>query len=923
MKKLLPRTLWLTLLTFFLLAHSFTARAISSPFRSGISLNPAFCILPAEQQIASDSTAPLPYSYAHPQQYIIGGVTVTGAKFLDQSILVSLSGLTVGDKIVLPGDNLSRAIINLWKQKFFSNVQIFIPKITGDSIYFNIVVTERPRMTTYYFVGISKTEGDDLKDKLGLVKGSVVTESMKMNAVVAIKKYFADKGFGGVTAYITQKPDTTYLNSVNLYLHINKGKKIKINQISFAGNDHVPSSVLKAHMKHTKEDSRLTFHAVNDQGIWDPKPRSFKKYLQQRGYLSLSKTLDALDPYFRFKLFSSAKFDRTKYDEDKNKILDYYNSIGYRDATIVKDTTYYARNGNLDIDIMINEGKKYYFGNIVWKGNTRYSDTVLNAVLNIHKGDIYDLDKLNQRLGPSQDGDDVNSLYTNNGYLFYQAKPVETGVRGDTIDYEIRITEGPQATIKNVRIAGNTKTNEHVIRRELRTIPGEKFSRADVVRSIRELSQLGYFDPEKITPNFLPNQQDGTVDIDWNVVEKPSDQLELSAGWGGYIGLTGTVGITFNNFSLHNIFKKDAWTPLPSGDGQKLSLRLQSNGRFYRSYNFSFTEPWLGGKKRNQFSISFYNSFISAANYLLGQSANASYLRTIGASVSLGKTLKWPDDFFSLIYEVDYQQYKLKNYQFFTGSTLNNGTINDLSLKLTLARSSVDQPIYPRSGSKFMLSGQFTPPYSLFSDPNAPGKPAANQFNFIEYQKYRFDGEWYVPLGKPHGADSKQFVIKAAAKLGFIGKYNPAAPLSPFDRFEVGGDGMSTYAIYGKEIISQRGYETYYSSNPKDNSTTQPTSYQGFTIFNKYTLELRYPIALNPNSTIFALVFLEAANGYNGFADFDPFRLRRSAGMGVRFYLPMFGLLGFDYGIGFDRITPTGGLRNATKFSFMLGYEPE
>ncbi|SFV30428.1 BamA/OMP85 family outer membrane protein [Thermoflavifilum thermophilum] len=881
---------------------------------------------------AAVDTTQIPALPSNPKSYRIAGITVSGARYLDPQLLVSVSGISVGDRIILPGDGLAKVIQNLWKQHLFSNIQIYVTRIDGDDIYLDIHVTERPRLANFYFRGVSKTEADELKTKTDLHQGSVVTDNMKINAEMAIRKYFQDKGYRNITMQISERPDTAVmLNAVDLIFNIHKGKKVKISEIFFAGNDHVPDAKLKAQMKNTKEGMRLTLHPARDVNVYGGHPYSFSDYLHEWGFLYPSKTLRVLEPYFRFKLFNSAKFNQSKYEEDKAKIIEYYNSLGYRDATIVDDTIYQAPNGNIDIAIKVNEGDKYYFGNITWSGNTKYPDTLLNAILRIHKGDPYNLDLFNKRLGitPTQQGDDISSLYLNDGYLFFRVTPVETQVYHDTIDYDIRITEGPQATINKVTISGNDRTNEHVIRRELRTIPGEKFSRADLIRSQRDIAQLGMFDPQKVNVNPQPNPDNGTVDIGWSVVEKPSDQLELSAGWGGYIGLTGTLGLSFNNFSLRNITNPHAWTPLPSGDGQKLSLRYQSNGKFYHSYSFSFTEPWLGGKKPNNFTVSLYNSFIASGVYnpytgFFGGSADSSFLRSTGFTVALGKRLTWPDDYFTLTGAVNFVRYTLKNYQFFYGNPLNNGDINELSLKLTLARSSVDAPIYPRSGSNIVLSGEFTPPYSLFESQSVyEGKTLAQKFKYIEYQKYRFDAEWYVPLGRPHGTDQKQFVLKLAAKYGFLGKYSSHALLSPFERFELGGDGLSNYAIYGKEIISQRGYEVYYSSDPKDNTQTQPLSYQGFTIFNKYTVELRYPITLNPSSTIFALLFFDAANGYENFQKYNPFLLRRDAGIGMRFYLPMFGLLGFDYGIGFDRMQPGQGLRNATKFSFMLGYEPE
>jgi outer membrane protein insertion porin family len=482
--------------------------------------------------------------------------------------------------------------------------------------------------------------------------------------------------------------------------------------------------------------------------------------------------------------------------------------------------------------------------------------------------------------------------------------------------------EGPQATIKNVNIAGNDKTKEYVIRREIRTLPGEKFSRADLIRTQRELSQLGYFNQEKIGIQPVPNQEDGTVDINYTLEEKSSDQLELSAGWGGNIGLTGTLGITFNNFSIRNIFSKESWDPLPSGGGQKLSLRFQSNGRFFRSLNFSFTEPWLGGKKRNSLTLSIFNTkYSNAYNPVTGlfdkRYSDSSYLNTTGASISLGKQLKWPDDFFTLVYTLSFINYKSKNYAIFP--TFQTGNSSNLNLKIALARSSVDQPIFPRSGSSFLLSGAFTPPWSAFLGINE-----SDIYRLVEYHKWRFNAEWYVPLGKPTGADkSRQFVLRIAAKYGFIGRYNKDLPISPFERFQVGDAGLTNnFGVLGYDIIAHRGYPVYQFSDPTINPDVQRAS-NFFTIFNKYTIEMRYPFVTNPSSTIFGLAFFEAANGWYSFKQWNPFQLRRSVGLGVRFFLPMFGLLGFDYGIGLDRITATGRLRDASKFTFMLGFEPE
>ena len=866
-----------------------------------------------------------------PKEYTIAAIKVTGTQSFDANLIVSISGLAVGDKVMIPGtDAFSKAINNLWKQNLISNVEIYFTSLIGKNLYVEINITERPRVSNFKFVGVKKSEADDLIKKTGLVKGRVVTENMKRSAEDNIRKFFVEKGYRNIDVQVVEKKDTAITNSVLLTFIVDKKNRVRVNEINFAGNDKVSDTKLKKQMKGTKEMSRLTLHPSKDINPYSDKNNSlsFKEYLKENGYLFPSKTKELVDPYFRFKL-SSAKFNDKKYAEDKNKILDYYNSLGYRDAVIVADTQYYNNKGDMNVAIKLQEGHKYYFGNITWRGNTKYSDSILNVFLGIQKGETYNVETLNKRLGKqaSQEGGDISSLYMDDGYLFFRIDPVETAVYNDTIDHEIRIVEGPQATIGNVTISGNDKTKEYVIRRELRTIPGEKFSRQDIIRTQRELSQLGFFNPEKITPGVVPNVDNGTVDINWGLEEKSSDQLELSAGFGGGIGLTGTLGVTFNNFSIYNIFKKTAWSPLPVGDGQKLSLRVQSNGKAYRSYNFSFTEPWLGGKKRNSFTVSYYDTkYANAYDPLTGaysnSAADTSFIKTTGFGISLGKQLKWPDDYFSIVYSLNLQQYKLKNYSIFPG--LKDGNSTNISFKVTLARSSAGpNPIFPTGGSNFALSVQLTPPYSLFRDVSFYKDPI-QKYKYVEFHKERFNAEWYVPIGTAHGEDkNKQFILKAAAKYGFINRYTNKTDISPFERFQLGDAGLSnTFAILGYDIIAHRGYPVYDNSDPKINPD-QSTASQYFTIFNKYTLELRYPFSTSASSTIYGLAFFETANGWYSFKDYNPFKLRRSVGLGMRFFLPMFGLLGFDYGIGLDRIQPGQGLKSAGKFTFMLGQEPE
>ena len=865
----------------------------------------------------------------YPKTYTIAGISVTGTKAYDANLISSISGMAVGDKIQLPGsDVFGKAISKLWKQNLVSKVDISITRLEDQNIYIDINILERPRLIDFKFIGIKKGEKDDLEPKLGLAKDRVLTENMRLSAVEAIRKFFYEKGYRNVTIQMQEDTIEGINNAVSLAFFINKGTKVKINSIDFTGNNEVQDSKLKKQMKGTKEMTRITLfpdHPVNPYGETS-KGMSAKQYLNDVGFLSVSKTKDFMDPYFRFKLFAGSKFNEIKYEEDKDKVLEYYNAQGLRDAVLVADTQMLNAKGNLDIHIKVSEGSKYYFGNIAWRGNTKYSDSVLNLLLGIAKGDVYNLELLNKRLGKqlSAEGGDISSLYQDDGYLFFHLDPIETAVYNDTIDFEIRMAEGPQATYGKITVSGNDKTKDYVILREMRTLPGQKFSRSDIIRTQRELSQLGFFNPEKINPNVVPNSDNGTVDINWEVEEKSSDQLELSAGFGGGIGLTGTLGVTFNNFSIKNITSKSTWDPLPSGDGQRVSLRVQSNGRAYRSYNFSFTEPWLGGKKRNSFSVNYYNTKYSNAIDPYGSycktCGDTSFVKTVGIGVSLGKQLKWPDDYFNLIYALNFQQYKLKNYgQIFSG--FSNGNSTNISLKLTLIRNSAGpNPMFPTSGSNFLLSGQFTLPYSLLGI----NSNSINKYELPEFHKWRFSGDWFTPIGRARGPEkNKQFILRAAAKFGFIGRYNKNLDVSPFERFQVGDAGLSnTQALLGYDIIAHRGYPVYSNSDPRVNPDgVTPSQY--FTIFNKYTVELRYPFSTSASSTIYGLAFFEAANGWYNFKEYNPFKLRRSAGVGMRFFLPMFGLLGFDYGVGLDRFNQNTGIKGAAKFTFMLGQEAE
>ncbi len=888
-------------------------------------------VLPTQDSVAQINVKLMGiFNQKTPQKYKIRKIKVVGNQNFDEGLLLSLSTLNNGDEVTIPGgDNFAKTIHKLMDQNYFSDVSVFLTDVQDNQIDVEIDVVERPRLSKFSFVGIRKSDNDELSGKTGLLPNRVVTENMKITAVEGIKKFYAEKGFQDVKVTIREKKDPNRKNNLLLEFVVDKGPKVRINNINFGGNV-IEEGELKKSLKEIHEKSRLTLFPINDRPmIVKTTPYTFDEYLSEKGFLTVTKTKKVLNPYARIS-FSSSKFDPIKYEESKENLLNHYNALGFRDAVIEKDTVYHNNAGNLNIDMQIKEGHKYFFGNITWRGNTKYPDSLLTAILNIKKGATYNREVLYNKLGKTQtaEGGDISGLYQDDGYLFFAVDPIETAVYNDTIDYEIRVREGPQATIKTIRIAGNEKTKDFVIRREIRTVPGDKFSRSLLIRSQREIAQLNFFDQEKIKIDPIPNPEDGTVDINYGVEEKSSDQLELSAGWGGFIGLTGTLGVTFNNFSSKNLFKKSAWDPLPMGDGQKLSIRVQSNGKAFRSINGSFTEPWFGGVKRNSLSVSIFNTkFGQTIDATTGMydinAADNQYISTTGATITFNRQLTWPDDYFSFSSGLNYTRYALKNYPIdpYNLPNFKNGNVNNFNLRLSLQRTSIDQPLFPRTGSNFLLSAQLTPPYSLINPSVNSGE---NQFELLEYHKWRFNGEWFIPLGKPAGEErNKQFVLRFAAKYGFVGRYNTNLSISPFERFQVGDAGLSNqFALLGYDIIAQRGYPVYQNSNPKINPDQQNAT-QHFTIFNKYAMEVRYPLSLAASSTIYALGFFEAANGWYSMKDYNPFELRRSVGLGMRFFLPMFGLLGFDYGIGIDRLNSTNSFKDAGRFTFMLGFEPE
>jgi outer membrane protein insertion porin family len=854
--------------------------------------------LPSNAQISVGDENVMDYS--RPADYQIGGITVTGVEYLDQNVLVMLSGLTVGEQITVPGEDITDALNKLWDQGLFEDIGIYAADIQGSTIFLEIRLKERPRLSRFSLKGVNKTEADNLRDKIKLTRGDVVTESLLMNTRHLIREHYREKGFLDAEIDIRQEPDTTRSNNVVLDINIKKNSRIKVHKIYVHGNEHLSPQSVKNALKETKEMGR--FNPLDDIEVMLLK--DLREFVRLNPQGIVDSTMAHFNRTVKIRIFKPSKFIEDKYEEDLANLISKYNSDGYRDAVIVRDSIYRTRDKALDIDLYIDEGNRYYFRNITWVGNTKYTSDFLTNVLKIKKGDVYNRELLETNLSFNPNEQDVSSLYLDDGYLFFNAEPVEVRVENDSIDLEIRIREGKQARINKVSITGNDKTNDHVVIRELRTRPGQLFSRSDIIRTTRELAQLRYFDPEKIVPDIVPNPADGTVDITYQVEETSADQIELSGGW-GYGRIIGTLGLSFNNFSLRNVFKAGAWKPVPSGDGQKLSVRVQSYGKGYLSYSFSFTEPWMGGRKPNAFSVTYWHSL-----YSNGRSKNdplRSEFVIDGLTFGLGKRLTWPDDFFTLYQAVTLQRYKLYQYTqiFLFGS--GTGDYNNFNYNIVFGRNSISQPIYPTYGSEVSVSLELTPPYSLFQEEGYYENLSSDQiYQWIEYHKWKINATFFTEI-------FPKAVIMTRAKLGFLGRYSDDLAITPFERFYLGGDGLSGYNnLDGREIIGMRGY---------GNETITPnyfiTKNIGGTIFAKYTLELRYPLSLNPSATIFAAAFLEGGNSWLNFADFNPFSIYRSAGFGVRVFLPMFGLLGLDWGYGFDEV-PGLPDANGSQFHFSI-----
>lgn len=803
-----------------------------------------------------DEMVDIPTSFNAPKKYVIADVSVAGVKYYNTDQIIAISGLLSGDTITIPSEANAMAMKKLWANGMFADVKLNAKKVEGDRIFLEIYLKERPRIVGYSIQGVKKGDQDDLKEKLSLRRGSEFSEFVQNRSVDLIKKFYIEKGFRNVEVKVGFTNDSVIANGIRLYFQVDKKNKMRVKEFEFTGNKKIKSSQLRGAQKKVQRQRWYTF-------------------------------------------WRSSKYIDKELDEDKNNILEFYQERGYRDARIIGDSVWDIDKKHVGILYKIYEGNQYYYRNLTWTGNTRYPSQMLTNILRVQKGDVYDRVTMEKRL--LTEDNSVTTMYMDDGYLFFNVQPVEVKIEGDSVDLEMRIYEGKQATIDNIYIQGNTKTNEHVIRRELFTRPGDLFSKTHIVRSIRDLAQMGNFDPEKLDVKPVPNPANETVDLTYVVEEKPNDQIELSGGWGNGM-FVGTVGLRLANFAVGRMFEKDAWTPLPTGDNQTLTLRGQTNGSYYKAVSASFTEPWLGGKKPISFTTSLYYTHQNNAYY--AWQTGTMTMQVLGASVGIGQRLKWPDNYFTLYNSIDMQQYILDNW---TGQFMfSDGVSNNLSTKIVLGRNSTDQPIYPRRGSEFSLGLQITPPYSLLNgkDYKDPNMKDSERYHWIEYHKWTFRTAWFTSV-------VGDLVLAFKGQFGYLGYFNKDLGYSPFEGFDVGGDGMSGYSLYGIEVVGLRGYE---------NSSLTPT-YNGArvaNVYDKFALEIRFPFVLQPQSTIYGLVFLEAGNAWTHLKDFSPFSVRRSAGAGVRIMLPMIGLLGIDWGYGFDKVPgsnePSGG-----HFHFLIG----
>jgi outer membrane protein insertion porin family len=859
----------------------------------------------------------LELNYAKPQKFRIAEIKAVGLSTLDENAIISLSGLKVDDRIDVPGDAISSALKKLWGQGIIGDVKILVTKIEGEDIYLLLDLTERPRFSRVEFEGINKTQEGELRDKVN-IRGRVVRDDVLNTAKRNIEKYYLDKGFLNTEVKIIQDRDTTLPNSVKLRFDIDPKSKVKINEIAFYGNKEISDRALKGKLKKTKEHARVAIFKDVYSRLVDANGKSFKQSLLSSQVATSDQVTDYFNKNFKLNFFNGSKYNPKEYRADKEKAISFYNSKGFRDAKIIEDSIYKFTEDKINIDISVEEGRKYYYRNITFTGNYIHEDAVLLAKLGIEKGDVYDKEKLDKRLNyDPQKGDDVSSLYQDNGYLFFDIDPVEIHVSGDSIDLEMRIFEGPQVTVNSVSIKGNDRTSDHVVMREIRILPGQKFNRSLLVRTIRELSTLGYFDPEKINPDLRPNFESATVDITFELEERPNDQIELSGGWGGFFGFVGTVGLVFNNFSIKNIGNFDKWDPLPVGDGQKLSLRVQANGQAFQNYSLSLSEPWFGGKKPNSLSFAFNHSVQRQVDYFNQRNgASLGFFKITGVTMGLSKRITWPDDYFSISNSLQFQNYEFNQFGTSFGLSYPTGISKSLVLNTTVARNNVDNTIYPRQGSNIILSMNMTPPYASLNKSLNEESGDQEKYKWLEYHKWMFDASFYTPL-----FGSSKFVASARTHLGFLGSYGNRIGIIPLERFVMGGDGMNfnNFAL-GQEIIGLRGYENQTITPGRNTRGTADPDPYGGVVYNKYVMELRFLVSPNPSATIFLLTFAEAGNNWGDYKDFNPYDLKKSAGVGARIFMPAFGLLGVDWGYGFDPMP--GSLKaSGPQFHFTIGQQ--
>jgi len=858
----------------------------------------------AAQSITKDTNPVVDYGRT-PRDYILGGITVGGVSNYDDYLLIGLSGLQVGEKITIPGDQVTKAIRRYWRHGLFSNVSIRVDSIIRDSAYLHIQLTQRPRISQINYTGIKKGEREELEKKLGLIQENQLTPNTIDRAKLLAKKYFDEKGYKNAEIEILQRDDTSKPDHAILDVNIQKKDKVKVNHIYIMGNDNLAEKKIKGDLFH--KGVLKSIHERHNIGSW----------------------------------FRSKKFVDKKYKEAKENLINKYAELGFRDAILVSDSVVEFDERSVDVYLTVDEGSKYFIRNIEWVGNTLYNTESLDRLLRMKKGDVYDQKLLSDRL--SGDEDAIGNLYYNNGYVFYQLDPVETNIVGDSVDLEMRIYEGTQAHISHVRIIGNDRVYENVVRRELRNKPGDLFSKEALERSYREIASMGFFDPESIDPKVEPNMENGTVDVAWGLTPKSNDQIEFSLGY-GQTGVIGKIGLRFSNFCMANLFNRKSLRRgvLPQGNGESFSISGQTNGRYYQAYSVSYMNPWFGGKRPSSFSINaffskqtdvsdnYYNSAYYRnymGSYLYGAGNNGyynnyyenfydpdKYIKVVGASIGWGKRLSWPDDFFQFSADLGYTRYMLKDWEYFLVS---NGNCNSLALNLSLGRNSTDNQIFPRKGSEFLFTVSVTPPYSLMENKDFENlatnrnsvtynKELQDKYRWIEYHKWKFKARTFTALTR----GSKCLVLMTRVEFGILGHYNKNKR-SPFETYYVGGDGTSGYSsTYATETIGLRGY---------DNGSLTPSGYPGYA-YDRFTLELRYPLMLGNSANIYALTFAEGGNAWNSVKKFNPFDMKRSAGVGVRIILPMVGLLGIDWAYGFDSVLGSKSV-GGSQFHFILGQE--